>query len=192
MRDEAFESCLRAAQISPLAEFQVGLAWLALLQGNISSPQIFACIEQAVQRSPYYPEPHNLHGLVCEARHNYHTAIASYRLALAAMSIYPESSVKSHAGKVSINLVRSLSKAGRFKESVMECANLKSKGLYLHHSSPSLKGWVFLQLLLTLSQMLLSLLISKKNLQKVCLMPEVCKYMLSLCGGLVRMIRLFQ
>lgn len=72
--------------------------------------QIFACIEQAVQRSPYYPEPHNLHGLVCEARHNYHTAIASYRLALAAMSIYPESSVKSHAGKVSINLVRSLSK----------------------------------------------------------------------------------
>ncbi|AEE35867.1 Tetratricopeptide repeat protein SKI3 [Arabidopsis thaliana] len=127
--DEAFESCLRAAQISPLAEFQVGLAWLALLQGNISSPQIFACIEQAVQRSPYYPEPHNLHGLVCEARHNYHTAIASYRLALAAMSIYPESSVKSHAGKVSINLVRSLSKAGRFKESVMECANLKSKGL---------------------------------------------------------------
>ncbi|EFH63911.1 tetratricopeptide repeat-containing protein [Arabidopsis lyrata subsp. lyrata] len=105
--DEAFESCLRAAQISP----------------------IFACIEQAVQRTPYYPESHNLHGLVCEARHNYHTAIASYRLALAAMSIYPDNLVKSHAGKVSINLIRSLSKAGRFKESVMECANLKSKGL---------------------------------------------------------------
>ncbi|XP_018445855.1 tetratricopeptide repeat protein SKI3 isoform X2 [Raphanus sativus] len=127
--DEAFESCLRAAQISPLAEYQVGLAWLALLQGNISSPQIFACIEQAVQRTPDYPESHNLHGLVCEARHNYHTAIASYRLALAAMSVCPDNSVKSHAGKISINLVRSLSKAGRFKESVKECANLKSKGL---------------------------------------------------------------
>ncbi|EOA34750.1 hypothetical protein CARUB_v10022321mg [Capsella rubella] len=127
--DEAFESCLRAAQISPLAEFQVGLAWLALLQENISSPQIFACIEQAVQRTPYYPESHNLHGLVCEARHNYHTAIASYRLALAAMRIYPDNSVKFYAGKVSMNLVRSLSKAGRFKESVMECENLKSKGL---------------------------------------------------------------
>ncbi|XP_033131987.1 tetratricopeptide repeat protein SKI3 [Brassica rapa] len=127
--DEAFESCLRAAQISPLAEYQVGLAWLALLQGSISSPQIFACIDQAVQRTPDYPESHNLHGLVCEARHNYHTAIASYRLALAAMSVCPDSSVKSHAGKISINLVRSLSKAGRFKESVKECANLKSKGL---------------------------------------------------------------
>ncbi|KAF8106883.1 hypothetical protein N665_0130s0052 [Sinapis alba] len=127
--DEAFESCLRAAQISPLAEYQVVLAWLALLQGNISSPQIFACIDQAVQRTPDYPETHNLHGLVCEARHNYHTAIASYRLALAAMSVCPDNSVKSHAGKIYINLVRSLSKAGRFKESVKECANLKSKGL---------------------------------------------------------------
>ncbi|KAL1190009.1 Tetratricopeptide repeat protein SKI3 [Cardamine amara subsp. amara] len=127
--DEAFESCLRAAQISPLAEFQVGLAWLALLNGNISSPQIFACIEQAVQRSPCCPESHNLHGLVCEARRNYHTAIASYRLALAAMSVYPENSAKSHAGKIYINLIRSLSKAGRFKESVVECTNLKSKGL---------------------------------------------------------------
>ncbi|CAN8240206.1 unnamed protein product [Cochlearia groenlandica] len=127
--DEAFESCLRAAQISPLAEFQVGLAWLALLHGNISSPQIFACIEQAVQHTPDYPESHNLHGLVCETRHNYHTAIASYRLALAAMSVCPDDSVKSHVGKISINLVRSLSKAGRFKESVTECANLKSQGL---------------------------------------------------------------
>ncbi|CAH8370910.1 unnamed protein product [Eruca vesicaria subsp. sativa] len=127
--DEAFESCLRAAQISPLAEYQVGLAWLALLQRNISSPQIFACIDQAVQRTPDYPESHNLHGLVCEARQNYHTAIASYRLALAAMSVCPDNSVKSHAGKISINLVRSLSKAGRYKESVKECANLKSKGL---------------------------------------------------------------
>ncbi|CAN6938742.1 unnamed protein product [Brassica oleracea var. botrytis] len=127
--DEAFESCLRAAQISPLAEYQVGLAWLALLQGSISSPQIFACIDQAVQRTPDYPESHNLHGLVCEARHNYHTAIASYRLALAAMSVCPDSSVKSQAVKISINLVRSLSKAGRFKESAKECANLKSKCL---------------------------------------------------------------
>ncbi|KFK42085.1 hypothetical protein AALP_AA2G209100 [Arabis alpina] len=127
--DEAFESCLRAAMISPLAELQVGLAWLALVQENISSPQIFACIEQAVQRTPDYPESHNLHGLVCEARHNYHTAITSYRRALAAMSVYSDNSVKSHAGKIYINLVRSLSKAERFEESVMECANLKSKGL---------------------------------------------------------------
>lgn len=72
--------------------------------------QILACIEQAVQRTPDYPESHNLHGLVCEARHNYHTAIASYRLALAAMSVCPDNSVKSHAVKISINLVRSLSK----------------------------------------------------------------------------------
>ncbi|XP_010537256.1 PREDICTED: tetratricopeptide repeat protein SKI3 isoform X2 [Tarenaya hassleriana] len=126
--DEAFESCLRAAQISPIAEFQIGLAWLALLHGTLSSPQVFACIEQAVQHAPY-SEPLNLHGLVCEARQNYQTAVTSYRLARAALTFYPANSLKSHDGEISINLARSLSKAGNFRDSVKECADLKLKGM---------------------------------------------------------------
>ncbi|MCH98556.1 tetratricopeptide repeat protein 37-like, partial [Trifolium medium] len=41
--DEAFESCSRAVQIMPLAEFQIGLTKLALLSGHLSSSQVRLC-----------------------------------------------------------------------------------------------------------------------------------------------------
>ncbi|KAF5205677.1 Tetratricopeptide repeat protein, partial [Thalictrum thalictroides] len=53
---EAYESCLRAVQIFPLAEFQVGLGKLAFLSGHMSSPQVFGAIRQAAQRSPHFSE----------------------------------------------------------------------------------------------------------------------------------------
>ncbi|ONI13383.1 hypothetical protein PRUPE_4G218400 [Prunus persica] len=51
-----------------LAEFQMGLAKLALGSGNLSSSQVFGAIRQAMQRAPHYPECHNLTGLVYEAQ----------------------------------------------------------------------------------------------------------------------------
>ncbi|KAF2310828.1 hypothetical protein GH714_017490 [Hevea brasiliensis] len=44
--DEAFESCLRAVQILPLAEFQIGLAKLALLSGHLASSQVSTLCSQ--------------------------------------------------------------------------------------------------------------------------------------------------
>jgi len=37
--NESFESCLRAAQILPLPEFQIGLGTIAARTGNLLSPQ---------------------------------------------------------------------------------------------------------------------------------------------------------
>ncbi|KAK8989118.1 hypothetical protein V6N11_030484 [Hibiscus sabdariffa] len=67
--DDVFESCLRAVEILPLADFQIGLAQLALHSGNLSSSQVFGAIQQAVQHAPHYHESHNLNGLVHEAHH---------------------------------------------------------------------------------------------------------------------------
>lgn len=47
-------------------------------------------------------------GLVCEARLDYQTASASYRLARCADSTFAGKVSKSHIGDVSINLTRSL------------------------------------------------------------------------------------
>ncbi|CAJ2651089.1 unnamed protein product [Trifolium pratense] len=126
--DEAFESCSRAVQIMPLAEFQIGLTKLALLSGHLSSSQVFGAIQQAVQHSPHYPESHNLHGLVCEARKDYKSAATFYRLARHAFSIGSQSNQNSHIRDVSINLARSLSKAGNAADALQECENLKKEG----------------------------------------------------------------
>ncbi|KAL5182245.1 Tetratricopeptide repeat protein SKI3 [Glycine soja] len=119
--DEAFESCSRAVQIMPLAEFQLGLTKLALLSGHLSSSQVFGAIQQAVQLSPHYPESHNLHGLVCEARND-------YKLARHAINIGSRSIHNSHIREISINLARSLSKAGNAADALQECEHLKKEG----------------------------------------------------------------
>uniref|UniRef100_A0A5B7C540 Tetratricopeptide repeat protein SKI3 n=1 Tax=Davidia involucrata TaxID=16924 RepID=A0A5B7C540_DAVIN len=127
--DEAYESCLRAVQILPLAEFQIGLAKLALLSGHLSSSLVFGAIQQALQRAPHHPESHNMNGLVCEARFDYHSAASSYRLARCAISTFEGKVPKSHLRDVSINLARSLYKSGNALDAVLECEDLKKEGL---------------------------------------------------------------
>ncbi|XP_030951099.1 tetratricopeptide repeat protein SKI3 [Quercus lobata] len=127
--DEAFESCLRAVQISPFAEFQIGLAKLALFSGHLSSSQVFGAIQQAVQHAPQYPESHNLYGLVCEARFDYQSAAAAYRLARCAICSFPDSVPKSHTRDISLNLARSLCKAGNAIDALQECEDLKKEGM---------------------------------------------------------------
>ncbi|KAF5747268.1 tetratricopeptide repeat protein 37-like [Tripterygium wilfordii] len=127
--DEAFESCLQAVQILPLAEFQIGLAKLAFLSGHLSSPQVYGAVQQAVQRAPQHPESHNLNGLVCEARFEYQAAIASYRLARCAITHSPGTSSKSYLRDIAANLARALCHAGNSFEAVQECEELKKQGM---------------------------------------------------------------
>ncbi|XVE94342.1 hypothetical protein REPUB_Repub02eG0001100 [Reevesia pubescens] len=127
--DDAFESCLRAVKILPLAEFQIGLAKLALLSGNLSSSQVFGAIQQAVQRAPQYHESHNLNGLVCEACFHFQAAVSSYRLARYAFNLSLGTVLKSHLKDISTNLARSLSKAGNAIGAVQECKHLEKKGM---------------------------------------------------------------
>ncbi|KAH9694130.1 tetratricopeptide repeat protein SKI3 [Citrus sinensis] len=127
--DDAFESCLRAVQILPLAEFQIGLAKLAKLSGHLSSSQVFGAIQQAIQRGPHYPESHNLYGLVCEARSDYQAAVVSYRLARYAISSSSGTVPNSHFQDISINLARSLSRAGNALDAVRECESLERQGM---------------------------------------------------------------
>ncbi|MQM18254.1 hypothetical protein Taro_051242 [Colocasia esculenta] len=127
--DEAYESCLRAVQMLPLPEFQVGLGKLAALSGHLLSSQVFGAIQQAVQRAPHYPETHNLMGLVCESRLDYHSAIAAYRNAKHVLNIFVKSASKSQVADVSVNLARSLCQAGYAFDAELVCEELKRKGL---------------------------------------------------------------
>ncbi|XP_058073295.1 tetratricopeptide repeat protein SKI3 [Magnolia sinica] len=127
--DEAYESCVRAVHILPLAEFQVGLGKLAVLTGHLLSPQVFGALQQAVQRAPHYPESHNLNGLACEARSDYQSAVAAYRKAQYAISAFARTAPKSHSSDVSVNLARSLCQAGNAHEAACECEDLKTAGL---------------------------------------------------------------
>ncbi|XP_051140393.1 tetratricopeptide repeat protein SKI3 [Andrographis paniculata] len=126
--NEAYECCLRAVQIFPLAEFQVGLAKLALSSTYLSSSEVFGAIQQALQRVPQYPESHNLAGLVCESRSDYESAITSYRLARCALVSFADESSESHLLDISINLARSLCMAGKVSDAVEECEYLRQKG----------------------------------------------------------------
>lgn len=108
-----------------------------------------------MQHSPHYPESHNLHGLVCEAQHDYKSAATFYRLARHAINIDSWSIQNSHSRDISINLARSLSKvnytrnlpvlyflnillmfnntfylmqAGNATDALQECENLKKEG----------------------------------------------------------------
>ncbi|XP_010270637.1 PREDICTED: tetratricopeptide repeat protein SKI3 [Nelumbo nucifera] len=127
--EEAFESCLRAVQILPLAEFQIGLGKLAFDSGQLVSSQVFAAIQQAVQHAPHCPEAHNLNGLICEARSDYESAISAYKLAQCAISTLAISAPKSHFYDVSINLARSLCQAGNALDAAQECEFLKKEGM---------------------------------------------------------------
>ncbi|WCJ44793.1 Tetratricopeptide repeat (TPR)-like superfamily protein [Euphorbia peplus] len=128
-KDEAFESILRAVQILPLAEFQIGLAKLAFLSGNLVSSQVYGAIRQAVLRAPQCPESHNLKGLVCEARSEYQIAIASYRLALNATKISSAQAARYYLPDIRMNLARSLCRAGQAEDAIRECESLKREGL---------------------------------------------------------------
>lgn len=127
--DEAYDSCLRAVQIMPLAEFQIGLAKLALLSSHLSSPEVFGAIRQALQCAPWYPESHNLNGLVSEGRHDYQSAVAYYRLAHCALKTSTVPLPQSYIVDVSINLARALCKEGNVQGAVQELEDLKERGL---------------------------------------------------------------
>ncbi|KAF9626718.1 hypothetical protein IFM89_038892 [Coptis chinensis] len=126
---EAYESCLRAVQISPLAEFQIGLGKLAVLSGHQLSPQVFGAIRQAVQRAPHFPESHNLNGLLSEARFDYQSAIAAYRLARCAINGFGRAAPNSHLADISVNLARALCLSGNALDAAQECEDLKKEGL---------------------------------------------------------------
>nr|GMD85852.1 tetratricopeptide repeat protein SKI3 [Ipomoea batatas] len=115
--------------ITQLAEFQTGLTKLALHSGNLKSSEVFGDIQQALHRAPCYPESHNLKGLVCEARHDYQSAIASYRLARYAAGIFDEKESKTYLNRISSNLARSLCRAGNANDAVDECEDLDKRGL---------------------------------------------------------------
>ncbi|KAG5542662.1 hypothetical protein RHGRI_015710 [Rhododendron griersonianum] len=100
-----------------------------ILRFHLLVSQVFGAIQQAVQRAPYYSESHNMKGLVCEARLDYQTASASYRLARCADSTFAGKVSKSHIGDVSINLARSLFQAGNALHAVQECEELNKEGL---------------------------------------------------------------
>ncbi|KAL0375668.1 UNVERIFIED_CONTAM: Tetratricopeptide repeat protein SKI3 [Sesamum calycinum] len=127
-QNEAYECCLRATQIFPLAEFQVGLAKLAMHSSYLSSSEVFGAIQQSLQRVPHYPESHNLNGLVCESRSDYQGAITSYRLARCALISFAGESSESYLRDISINLARSLCMAGNASDAVEECEYLRQKG----------------------------------------------------------------
>ncbi|KAI3871326.1 hypothetical protein MKW92_033029 [Papaver armeniacum] len=127
--DEAYESCLRAVQILPLAEFQIGLGNIAFLSGHLQSPQVFGAVCQAVHRAPHCPESHNLNGLVHEARSDYQSAIACYRLARYAINCSVGKTPESHLSDISANLARAYYMAGNAVDSSRECESLKKEGL---------------------------------------------------------------
>ncbi|KAK9143727.1 hypothetical protein Syun_013127 [Stephania yunnanensis] len=128
-RNEAYEGCLQAVHILPVVEFQIGLGELAVLSGHLLSPQAFGAIRQAVQRAPHYPESHNLIGLMFEARSDYKSAIAAYKLAQYAISNFAGTAPKCHFD-VSVNLARALCLARNFSMAVHECEMLDKEGLH--------------------------------------------------------------
>ncbi|CAA0808618.1 Tetratricopeptide repeat protein SKI3 [Striga hermonthica] len=111
-----------------LADFQVGLAKLALRSSYLSSSEVFGAIQQALLRVPHYPESHNLNGLICESRSDYQSAITSYRLASCALISFAGESSELHQKDISINMARSLCMAGHAQDAVEECQNLRQKG----------------------------------------------------------------
>lgn len=85
---------------------------LSYLEIGILILQVYCAIEQAVQRAPNSPESHNLHGLVCESRTDYQSAIFSYQQARCLLKIIPNSKSDIQSGFIDItfNLARSLCK----------------------------------------------------------------------------------
>ncbi|GJM91390.1 hypothetical protein PR202_ga07754 [Eleusine coracana subsp. coracana] len=128
--NESFESCLRAVQILPLPEFQIGLGTIAARSSNLLSPQVLMAIRQAVQRAPHYPESHNINGLVSEVRSDFQSAITFYQQARFALGMMNSKADNRYAfADVSVNLARSLCRAGLAADAVRECEQLRTQGL---------------------------------------------------------------
>ncbi|KAL6642741.1 hypothetical protein ACP70R_020922 [Stipagrostis hirtigluma subsp. patula] len=129
--NEPFESCLRAVQILPLPEFQIGLGTIAARSVNLLSPQVLMAVRQAVQRAPHCPESHNINGLVSEVRSDFQSAITFYQQARFALSMIcnSKSDNRNAFADVSVNLARSLCKAGLATDAVQECEKLSTLGL---------------------------------------------------------------
>ncbi|KAL6906440.1 hypothetical protein ACP4OV_004041 [Aristida adscensionis] len=129
--NESFESCLRAVQILPLPEFQIGLGIIAACSGNLLLPQVFMAVRQAIQRAPHCPESHNINGLVSEVRSDFQSAISFFKQARFALSLTCNSKSDNRNAfvAVSVNLARSLCKAGFATDAVRECEELRTQGL---------------------------------------------------------------
>ncbi|KAJ1296360.1 hypothetical protein BS78_01G294600 [Paspalum vaginatum] len=128
--NESFESCLRAVQTLPLPEFQIGLGTIAARSCNLLSPQVLMAVRQAVQRAPHYPESHNINGLISEVRLDFQSAITYYKQArFASGMMYNSKADNKHVfADVSLNLSRSLCKAGLATDAARECEELRSQG----------------------------------------------------------------
>jgi superkiller protein 3 len=111
--EEATASCLQAVHLSPVVNFQLGLAKLANCTHQLHLPQVYAAIEQAVQHAPQMAEAHNLKGLVCECQGNFSAAIAAFKMAgfmLASTAGVDHLSLANKSNMVSLNLARVLCK----------------------------------------------------------------------------------
>lgn len=63
-----------------------------------------------MQCAPWYPESHNLNGLVYEGRQDFQSAVASYKLARYALKTSTFHLPHSHFSDLSVNLARALCK----------------------------------------------------------------------------------
>ena len=86
----------------------MGLANLALLFGQLSASKVFGHIRQALHHAPQYSECHNLLGLVYEARCDYLSAVASYKVARA--TLITSSGDTKKLLDISVNLARTFCK----------------------------------------------------------------------------------
>ncbi|KAH8947142.1 hypothetical protein BDL97_11G024900 [Sphagnum fallax] len=132
--EEAMASCLQAVHLSPVVNFQLGLAKLANCTHQLHLPQVYAAIEQAVQHAPQMAEAHNLKGLVCECQGNFSAAIAAFKMAgfmLASTAGVDHLSLANKSNMVSLNLARVLCKVGNTRAAIQEYAQLAGSGILL-------------------------------------------------------------
>eukprot|EP00250_Pteridium_aquilinum_P005930 c15945_g1_i1 orf=480-5567(-) len=140
---EALASILYAAQLSPVANFQLGLAKIAATTQQLDSAQVYAAVEQAVIQAPHRPEVHNFKGLVCELQGKFKAAATAYGLSRAALDLEPSDlkssllKLKRHAA--SMNVARALCKAGDAHAAIEEYEMLAKLG-HLEDSS-ALRGY---------------------------------------------------
>ncbi|MCO5601085.1 hypothetical protein L7F22_055204 [Adiantum nelumboides] len=129
---ESFANISYAAQLSPIANFQLGLAKIAAATHELDSAQVYAAVDQAVVQAPHLPEVHNYKGLVCELQGKFSLAVTAFKMSRAAVDVGPAdlkpglSDMKIHAA--SINLARVLCKAGDPRGAVEEYEMLARLG----------------------------------------------------------------
>ncbi|KAG0566179.1 hypothetical protein KC19_7G044100 [Ceratodon purpureus] len=132
--DEAFASCLYAVHLSPVMQVQLGLARLAERTHHLHSAQVYAAIEQCVQRAPECVEALNLKGLVCESRGSLSTAITAFQLARRIIeqgSGKLDATASKQRNIILLNIARVLCKAGRAGEAVQVYEMLADSGTLL-------------------------------------------------------------